>query len=46
MPVFSRLAEELRKADTKQEATYWLEKTDALIKYEDKKGAASLDGSR
>ena len=46
VPVFSRLAAELRKADTKQEATQWLDKTDALIKHEDEKGAASLDGSR
>lgn len=32
MPVFARLATELRKADTAKEATQWLDKTDALLK--------------
>lgn len=32
IPVFSRLASALRKADTGKEATQWLDKTDALIK--------------
>jgi hypothetical protein len=41
MPIFSRLVSELRKADTSQEATQWLDKTDALIKHEDKKEAAN-----
>ena len=30
MPVFERLSSELRKADTKEEAKQWLDKTDAL----------------
>jgi hypothetical protein len=33
MPVFERLASELRKADTKGEAKQWLDKTDALLKH-------------
>jgi hypothetical protein len=45
MPVFLRLAAELRKADTKQEATYWLDKTDALIKRGNEREAASLTAS-
>ena len=32
MPVFERLSSELRKADTKEEAKQWLDKTDALLK--------------
>jgi len=32
LPVFSRLAAELRKVDTSKEATPWLDKTDALLK--------------
>jgi len=31
MPVFTPLSSALRKADTFQEAAYWLDKTDALI---------------
>lgn len=34
MPILPRLAAELRKADNKQEAKQWLDKTDALIKRE------------
>lgn len=32
IPVFSRLASALRKADASKEATHWLDKTDVLIK--------------
>lgn len=31
LPVFKRLAAELRKVDTGEEATQWLDKTDALL---------------
>jgi hypothetical protein len=34
MPVLSRLISKLRDADTKKEATHWLNKTDQLIKHE------------
>lgn len=33
MPVFERLVCELRKGDTKEEAKYWLDKTEALLKH-------------
>jgi hypothetical protein len=33
MPVLSRLISKLRDADTKKEATHWLNKTDQLIKH-------------
>ncbi len=33
MPVLSRLVSKLRDADTKKEATHWLDKTDELIKH-------------
>lgn len=39
IPVFSRLSGALRKADTGNEATQRLDKTDALIKHESEKGA-------
>jgi hypothetical protein len=45
MPIFSRLVSELRKADTSKEASQWLDKTDALIKRENEKEAASLTAS-
>jgi hypothetical protein len=33
MPVLSRLVSKLRDADTKKEATHWIDKTDELIKH-------------
>jgi hypothetical protein len=33
LPVLSRLAAKLRDADTKKEATHWLDKTEKLIKH-------------
>lgn len=45
IPVFSRLTTALRKVKTSEQATHWLDKTDALINHENEKDAAGQNGS-
>lgn len=46
MPVFTRLAAELRKVDTGKEATHWLDKTDALLKRVQDNAKRKQDGAK
>lgn len=45
MPVLSRLATALRKADARKEATHWLDKTDALIKHAEELNEEANEGA-